>query len=41
MRRYEMKVIKKTGYILQEYILFHENTSQYESLVQLTLSLVY
>lgn len=31
-----MKVIKETGYILQEHILFHEYTSQYESLLQPT-----
>lgn len=36
-----MEVIQETGYTLEEYMLFHENTSQYESLMQPTLSLVY
>jgi len=36
-----MKVIKETGHILQEYVLFHQNTWQYESSMQPTLILVY
>lgn len=36
-----MKVIKETAYSLQEYMLFHENTSQYESLMQPTSSVMY